>query len=550
MPQPNRALLVFFAALAVMFTFPDVGDLTTHITGDAGDAFFNLYVLRWVAHAAPDGWGALWDTSMFRPAPDTLAYSDPLLGLAPIHWIFERLLAGSGAAAFTALHLAGTTAAQWFAYRVGLVLGERHGAAVVAALVYGFSAPRITSFGHFKLAATAFVLPLAVLLVIRFTQTVSWRHALGLGVLIGWANVTSGYYGVLVALAVAATAGLARAAGWVRPRRGAFLRLVAAAAVAAVIALPVALQYLELGRDPYFRRDSEPFYSAQFDDYTKRSTATRFFAADGADLEDRLFPGFTAIVLGAVGVAVVLRRPERRTAAVGIVVVAGACGFALSFGDAFIGYRALERVVPGLDGVRVTTRFAVLAHLGVAGVAAIGARRMGRIAAAVAVIVLLVESWPRSQTTPVPAGDVLAVNEVLDRRPAGLTVELPFGNPGSPGPYVYTEPARMVASTHDWHDRVNGYSGFLPRGYGELAAALATFPSESAWARIDELDVRYIVVRTAPAGPDLGEGVSHYDPGTAASIVEELPPQRVRRVSRHGGGWLVELRPPLGATSS
>lgn len=541
MPPPRRFLIALFAAIAVAFTFPDVGDLTTHVIGDAGDAFFNLYVLRWVAHAAPDGWNALWHTSMFRPAPDTLAYSDPLLGLAPIHWFLERLLGGSGAAAFTVLHLAGTTAAQWFAYRLGLVLSQRHVPAVAAAVVYGFSAPRLTSFGHFQLAATAFVLPLAVLLVIRFLQTSSWRHALGLGAFVGWANVTSGYYGVLVAIAVAAMATVALAAGWVRDRRAGLVRLAAAAAVAAAIALPVGLRYLELGQDPHFQRDSEPHYSAQLDDYAKRSTATRLFPATGADLEDRLFPGFAAISLAAVGLVVVGRRSQSRTAALGVLAVASVCGFVLSFGDGFAGYRLAERIVPGLDGVRVTTRFAVLAHLGVAGLAAIGARRLGRIGAALAVVVVLAESWPRPQTTPVPRGEVVAVNQALDRRPQGLTVELPFGNPGNPGPYVYTEPARMVASTHDWHDRVNGYSGFLPKGYGELAAALASFPSEAAWDRIDELGVRYLVLRTASAGPDLGAGVTHYDARTAASIVRGLPPERVRRATRHGGGWLVEL---------
>ena len=61
----------------------------------------------------------------------------------------------------------------------------------------------------------------------------------------------------------------------------------------------------------------------------------------------------------------------------------------------------------------------------------------------------------------------------------------------------------MVLSAIDWHQRVNGYSGFFPNRYGDVAFQLNSFAngppaSPDAVALLRSLRVRYIVMRTAP----------------------------------------------------
>ena len=64
--------------------------------------------------------------------------------------------------------------------------------------------------------------------------------------------------------------------------------------------------------------------------------------------------------------------------------------------------------------------------------------------------------------------------------------------PASSGPQW----SRLACSsaTIDWHPRVNGYSGYLPPGYAEDVQLLNTFPSPESLARLQALDVRYVVL--------------------------------------------------------
>jgi len=85
------AALVAYTLLAALYLRPIWSVFATHISPDAGDPLFNLYILKWVAHEAHRGFAGFWDAPFFFPARNVLAYSDHLLG------------PGLAAAAFTAL---------------------------------------------------------------------------------------------------------------------------------------------------------------------------------------------------------------------------------------------------------------------------------------------------------------------------------------------------------------------------------------------------------------------------------------------------------------
>ncbi len=140
---------------------------------------------------------------------------------------------------------------------------------------------------------------------------------------------------------------------------------------------------------------------------------------------------------------------------------------------------------------------------------------------------------------------------VLAGRPPGGVVELPVVSPLDLAVWPHVEAQRMVLSTIDWHTRVGGYSGFWPRDYLEQVALLRTFPSPAALERLDQLGVRYVVLRTAPIPFDLAwaeqkvaeSGLGWMDPATAAAVVAAIPAQRVDTVERVDGAVLVTLRP-------
>ena len=150
-------------------------------------------------------------------------------------------------------------------------------------------------------------------------------------------------------------------------------------------------------------------------------------------------------------------------------------------------YRFLYENVPGFDGLRVPARFAMIVAFMLAVLAGYGAQaatryRAGRVALVMACTVFLLEATQLPFTvngiTPVrgfatpearlyrPARSPAVYRELARQPPDTVLVELPIGQPDY-------DLRAMYYSTVHWRPIVNGYSGFFPPHYGQLATALS-----------------------------------------------------------------------------
>ena len=82
----RRAVLLAAAALAALtcaYTWPLSAYATSAIAHDRGDPLLVTWILWWTSHAIPltDAW---WNAPAFYPSQGVLAFSENLLGLAPI----------------------------------------------------------------------------------------------------------------------------------------------------------------------------------------------------------------------------------------------------------------------------------------------------------------------------------------------------------------------------------------------------------------------------------------------------------------------------------
>lgn len=153
-------------------------------------------------------------------------------------------------------------------------------------------------------------------------------------------------------------------------------------------------------------------------------------------------------------------------------------------------YALLFDYVPGFDGLRVPARFAMIVMCMLAVLAGFGAiallhRRGARIALGVMCLAFLLEATQvpftvngmtplRDLNTPEarlyrPARAPAVYREVARQAPTGVLVELPLGNPD------YDLRAMYYTTVH-WRPLLNGYSGFFPRHYGQLRAAVSDLP--------------------------------------------------------------------------
>jgi hypothetical protein len=136
--------------------------------GDWADSRFNNYVLehgyRWLVHSP--GHERFWSPPMFFPVPNTAAYSDVLLGVAPFYWPWRAL----GIPPDTSFQLWMLTVAT-VNYLAAFALFSRGFrcrplAAAVGATLYSFASVRIEQLIHPQLVSQ-FYLAIAILALLR-----------------------------------------------------------------------------------------------------------------------------------------------------------------------------------------------------------------------------------------------------------------------------------------------------------------------------------------------------------------------------------------------
>jgi hypothetical protein len=424
------------------------------------------------------------------------------------------------------------------------------------------------------------MVPVVLVGVLRLFERPTALRATALGVVLAVLLLSTSYHGVstLIVLAVVVP-GLVL---WWRPERlrATLLGLAIAAAVTTVLVAPVADRYATLERDAHFRRDPSPALAAHGSDFLRISPDNHLLAEieplaglslEAESVENRLFPGVVAAVLGVIGAAVLVRQMPRRleqhpleTRALVLLIGAALIVLVLAFGDeveiggrsVWMPYAAL-RDLPGFAGIRATARFVAFPMLVLALLAGVGLDRAvrdwssrGRLTATLVLAGLVVaETATAIMFLRVPdRAAARAVNDELDRRSAGVVLELPMTSPGDGAAWPYVEMPRQWLARIDGQRRVGGYSGFDPPGFEHEVDVLETFPSRPALALLDELDVRYVVLRTDVPDPDGFEstitdhdGVGRYSPRHARALLASLPKDGVRSIERYGDAWLVEL---------
>ncbi|MFI5243397.1 MAG: hypothetical protein ACHQRL_10350, partial [Gemmatimonadales bacterium] len=164
--------------IGMLFAFhPMILSRFAVIQGDWADARFNNYILehsyRWLVQAP--GHERFWSPPMFFPAPNTAAYSDVLLGVAPFYWLWRAI----GIAPDTSFQLwmLAVATANYVAALALFARGFRCRplAAATGAALFCFASIRIEQLIHPQLVSQ-FYLAIAVLALVRLFES---AHAPG-----------------------------------------------------------------------------------------------------------------------------------------------------------------------------------------------------------------------------------------------------------------------------------------------------------------------------------------------------------------------------------
>ncbi|HEU5089859.1 MAG TPA: hypothetical protein VFT99_20530, partial [Roseiflexaceae bacterium] len=240
-------------------TWPLARHVSTVLPGPS-DPQLQAWVLAWDAYALRSDPLGVWQSPLFYPYPDTLAYQDHMLVLvlpvAPLLWLgatpvlaLNLLLLASYALGGLAVY---QLALELFAPAEASITVPHQAAAFVAGVAFTFCAYRMIHIVHVNLLQI-FWLVWALLFLIRTLRYSRWRDALLFGLFAGLQVANSVYYTFFALAALGWYVALWAAwVLWRRVRTGVALpwhslaQLAVGGVVAALIGIPFLLPYLRL----------------------------------------------------------------------------------------------------------------------------------------------------------------------------------------------------------------------------------------------------------------------------------------------------------------
>lgn len=492
----------FFLALAVAMTWPLATQLSTAVP-DLGDPLLNAWIVDWVCHALAHAPLSLFDGPMYWPARFSIAFSENMTGIAlavlPFH------LAGYDAiAVYNIALLLGFAFSGYGAWVLARVVTGNGVAALTGGVIHAFASFKIAHVQHLQIVWSGW-LPLMLAALLVYWRRPSWRNAALLGAAFLMNGLTNIHWLLFGGFALAVTIAF---------RREHWLRLFVALAIASLLLLPLLIPYQIVASEYGARRTSFEARLGSAAPWhwlvgSSRNLIYGRFFSDWRTDERELFPGVLALVLcvlalrplsltlspprgerglnWAIGVLIVVItfilvkgrislgpvsfagadvpgmlllvllfvrfRPRITGISREEVAAAGwvAIGFLGSLGWYFFLHPFLFRVITPFRATRTPARWAVIAYVGIAVLAAVGAARFRKRVAWGLLALAIVDVASRVNWVEVPpVAPVYAW--VRQERPRAI-VELPMIWNGVPFVYLYAQTTHRVPL-------VNGTSGF------------------------------------------------------------------------------------------
>ena len=477
---------------------------------------FNLWTIGWNVDRLRHSGAEYWNAPIFHPTPDTFAFSEPLavpaMTVAPVWWV------ATPASAYNVFLLLSLTLNGWTTCRLLQAIRLRWLPSLL-----GGAMVEMLPFVHWQLGVIQLV-PLCGIVwtlhsLVRFSQRPTIRRGLLIGLALAITYLLCTHYGLFLGI-------LLVLCGWLILLRHVFrwrmwVGLVAGAIVALSLVWPEVSVQRRMAREHKFSRGRQQVndLSAELSYYTATPWPELFPCPDLREGDGKywmLSPGTTKSCLALFGLAAGLWHRRRRgfTALCAVMLVVSVD---LSLGPKFeiggwVPYDWLRDHVPGYVQVRNIFRFAVIAQLLIALLAAIGLQTLltigrrhvfvspeGRFVRQLPQLTLRWAYHPWSRAILVTTIGTIAFAEV--RPPAQMLFKLPtlehnfawinWVKNGTPPETIlahlpfpqgtsadHYQPTTLAMYWQLWHHRplVNGFSGYFPESFLEIKRELTQLP--------------------------------------------------------------------------
>jgi hypothetical protein len=174
----HAGAFAFFLALSIAITWPLANGLATTLP-DLGDPLLNAWIVDWVCHSLTHAPLSLFDGPMYWPARLSIAFSENMVGIALVVLPFH--LAGLDAiAVYNIALLVGFAFSGYGAWVLCRVVTGNGVAALVGGVVYAFGSFKIAHVQHLQIVWSGW-LPLMLAALFLYWRRPTWKYAALLG---------------------------------------------------------------------------------------------------------------------------------------------------------------------------------------------------------------------------------------------------------------------------------------------------------------------------------------------------------------------------------
>ena len=510
--ETRRVILVtaLYAALTFLMAYPFSASPGSQVVADLPDTHLFIWTLAWDVHAFLHQPLLIFDANIYHPYPNTLAYSENLIGTAffaaPIIWLTGHLVLAMNLAALLTCLLCGVGA-----YILARRWGFSPAASFLCGVIFAFAPPRFFRLGQLHMTAVQWI-PFTLAFLHTYFERGRRRDLLLAIACFTLQVLSSGHGAAFLAVAIVLLVVWRTAFGqplairrWLKDCGAAGAYLLAPSIW---MLLPYRMAQVEAGLRRGYPEDAMPRFESflaspsRFHEFLQRVVIGRTINEDAVAF---LFPGILAIALAIL--AMVTWRPVRarlHADPTGFFALLGLVS-TLMFVTWPIETWRYAHQLPGFNFIRAPSRFILLVMLCLAVLAAaafdrLTARRSWRVQliAATLLATLLLAEYSSYPFNGVPYGvDIPAIDRWLDTLPKPFTIaEVPMPSPGHLGEFERHHTTVMLHATAHWQKTIHGYSGIRRTLHDELYLKLTDFPEPAVINALREVGVTHVVVHT------------------------------------------------------
>ena len=498
------------------------------VLADAPDTHLYLWTLAWDVYAFVHQPILIFDANIYHPYPNTLAYSENLIGsalfAAPVIWLTGDLVLAMNLVALLTCMLCGTGA-----YLLARRWQLSPPAAFICGIVFAFAPPRFFRMGQLHTTAVQWI-PFTLAFLHGYVERglstqdaprtehpslKTGRRRTDLLLAIGCFSLqvlSSGHGAAFLAVAIVILLAWRFAFGQPFAWRQWLRDCGAAGAYLLAPSIWILLPYRAAQTDAGLRRGYLSDAMPAVNDFLASPSRVHVHLQQwllGRTVNDSanafLFPGVLVVVLAVI--AIISWRPRHdtwRASATGFFLVLALISTLMFVTWPVDTWRHVYWL-PGFNFIRVPSRFIVLVMLCLGMLAAAAFDRhtrrfsdRGRLTAAGVVSLLLLGEYSSHPFGGVPfAMNVPAIDRWLDTQPKPFVVaEMPVPSPGNLGAFERSQTRAMLHSTAHWQRTVHGYSGIRRPLHDQLYLDLTEFPGGPSIDALRNVGVTHVVVHS------------------------------------------------------